>query len=88
MSRYASRPGEGEHTTYAYGRIDASDLKATIAQVLDRRPCAGLAVAVIADGASRGSTAMGSPMSRRRRLSLRTPSFASHRSPRSSPQSR
>ena len=51
MSRYASRPGEGEHTTCASGRIDASDLKATIAQVLDRRPCAGLAVAVIADGA-------------------------------------
>ena len=35
---------------HAYGRIDDLDLKATIAQVLDRWPCAGLAIAVIADG--------------------------------------
>ena len=45
-----TQPDEGEHTTYAPGRIDDRDLKATIAQVLDRWPCAGLAVAVIADG--------------------------------------
>jgi CubicO group peptidase (beta-lactamase class C family) len=35
---------------YAYGRIHDLDLKATIAQVVDRWPCAGLAVAVITDG--------------------------------------
>jgi hypothetical protein len=50
MSRYASRPDEGEPSTYAYGPIDDLQLKATVAQVLDRRPCAGLSVAVIADG--------------------------------------
>jgi CubicO group peptidase (beta-lactamase class C family) len=33
----------------AYGGIDGLDLKATIAQFLDRWPCAGLAVAVIND---------------------------------------
>jgi CubicO group peptidase (beta-lactamase class C family) len=35
---------------HAYGRIDDLDLKATIVQVLDRWPCAGLAIAVRADG--------------------------------------
>ena len=35
----------------AYGRVDDAALTATIAQVLDRWPSAGLAVAVIADGA-------------------------------------
>ena len=44
------QPDDGEHTTYAYGGIDDRGLKATIAQVLDRWPCAGMAVAVITDG--------------------------------------
>src|SRR5215207_9029963 len=38
-------------TRMPYSRIDDLDLEATIAQVLDRWPSAGLAVAVIADGA-------------------------------------
>jgi CubicO group peptidase (beta-lactamase class C family) len=50
MSTSATHPDEGEHTTYANGRIDDRNLKATVAQVLDRWPCAGLAVAVITDG--------------------------------------
>jgi CubicO group peptidase (beta-lactamase class C family) len=50
MSIYPTQPDDGQHTTYAYGRIDDAALKATVAQVLDRWPCAGLAVAVIADG--------------------------------------
>ena len=50
MSTFATHPSEGEHTTYAYSRIDDRKLKATLAQVLDRWPCAGLAVAVITDG--------------------------------------
>ena len=50
MSTSATHPDEGEHTTYAYSRIDDRNMKATLAQVLDRWPCAGLAVAVIADG--------------------------------------
>jgi CubicO group peptidase (beta-lactamase class C family) len=45
-----TRPDEGEHKTHAYGRIDDHDLKATAAQVLNRWPCAGLAVAGIRDG--------------------------------------
>jgi CubicO group peptidase (beta-lactamase class C family) len=44
-----TQPDKDEHTTYAYGGIDDRGLKATIAQVLDRRPCAGMAVAVITD---------------------------------------
>src|SRR5215208_6312664 len=50
MSASQIRPHEGEHSTYAYGGIDDRELKATIAQVLDRWPCAGMAVAVITDG--------------------------------------
>jgi CubicO group peptidase (beta-lactamase class C family) len=49
MSTSATHPDEGEHTTYAYSRIDDRNLKAILAQVLDRWPCAGLAVAVITD---------------------------------------
>jgi hypothetical protein len=36
MSTSATHPDEGEHTTYANGRIDDRNLKATVAQVLDR----------------------------------------------------
>src|SRR5215208_3692648 len=50
MSASQIRPHEGEHSTYAYGGIDDRELKATIAQVLDRWPCAGMAVAVITEG--------------------------------------
>jgi CubicO group peptidase (beta-lactamase class C family) len=49
MSESQIRPHEGEHTTDAYGGIDDRELKATIAQVLDRWPCAGMAVAVITE---------------------------------------
>ena len=49
MSTSATQPDEGEHTTYADSRLDDRNLKATLAQVLDRWPCAGLAVAVITD---------------------------------------
>jgi CubicO group peptidase (beta-lactamase class C family) len=51
MSATTTRLDEGGHTIPAYGRIDDLDLKATVAQVLDRWPSAGLAVAVIRDGA-------------------------------------
>ena len=50
MSGAISRPDESEPSMEAYGRIDDRTLKATTAQVLDRWPCAGLAVAVITDG--------------------------------------
>ena len=50
MSASPTRGDEGEHTTHAYGPIDDVGLKATVAQVLDRWPCAGLAVVVIRDG--------------------------------------
>jgi CubicO group peptidase (beta-lactamase class C family) len=50
MSAYTNGPDEGGHITYTYGRIDDRGLNTTLAQVLDRWPCAGLAVAVIADG--------------------------------------
>jgi hypothetical protein len=50
MSASPNGPNLDENTTHAYGRIDYLDLKATVAQVLDRWPCAGLAVAVIRDG--------------------------------------
>jgi CubicO group peptidase (beta-lactamase class C family) len=50
MSVYPTQPDDRQHTTYAYDRIDDGALKATVAQVLDRWPCAGLAVAVIAGG--------------------------------------
>ena len=50
MSTSATQPDEGEHTRYADSRIDDRNLKATLAQVLDRWPCAGVAVAVITDG--------------------------------------
>src|SRR5215204_4765232 len=47
MGIFPTQPGNGEHTMY--GRIDDRELKATIAQVLDCWPCAGMAVAVITD---------------------------------------
>ena len=50
MSASPTGPNLDENTTHAYGRIDYLDLKATVAQVLDRWPSAGLAVAVIRDG--------------------------------------
>ena len=50
MNPPPARPDDAEHTTHAYGPIDGVDLKVTVAQVLDRWPCAGLAVAVIRDG--------------------------------------
>jgi CubicO group peptidase (beta-lactamase class C family) len=50
MSASPTGTDEGEHTTYAYSRIDDRNLKAILAQVLDRWPCAGLAVAVVTDG--------------------------------------
>jgi CubicO group peptidase (beta-lactamase class C family) len=43
-------PDQAEHPKHGYGWIDDLNLKATIAQVLDRWPCAGLAVAVVAGG--------------------------------------
>jgi hypothetical protein len=36
MSASPTGPNLDEHTTHAYGRIDHLDLKATVAQVLDR----------------------------------------------------
>jgi CubicO group peptidase (beta-lactamase class C family) len=51
MSAPTTRIDEDEHATPAYGRIDDLDLKAKVAQVLDRWPSAGLAVAVVRDGA-------------------------------------
>jgi CubicO group peptidase (beta-lactamase class C family) len=50
MSMSPTGPDQAEHSKHAYGWIDDLSLKATIAQVLDRWPCAGLAVAVVADG--------------------------------------
>ena len=50
MSMSPTGPDQAEHSKHAYGWIDDLNLKATIAQVLDRWPCAGLAVAVVADG--------------------------------------
>jgi CubicO group peptidase (beta-lactamase class C family) len=50
MSASPTQHDEGEQPTQTYGQIDDLDLKATVTQVLDRWPCAGLAVAVIADG--------------------------------------
>jgi CubicO group peptidase (beta-lactamase class C family) len=50
MSVSPTRPDGGERATWAYGPIDDLNLKATLAQVLDHWPCAGLAVAVIRDG--------------------------------------
>jgi CubicO group peptidase (beta-lactamase class C family) len=50
MSGYPMRPDEDKPTTYTYGRIDDLNLEATITQVLDRWPCAGLAVGVVTDG--------------------------------------
>ena len=55
--------------------IDDRGLKATIAQVLDRWPCAGSAVAVITDGGLTWLHGHGSLMSPLRRRSRRTPSF-------------
>ena len=49
MSMPPAQPENGEHTTYPNRRIDDRDLMPTITQVLNRWPCAGLAVAVITD---------------------------------------
>ena len=51
MSASPTRHDEGGQTTPAYGPIDDLDLTGTVAQVLDHWPCAGMAVAVIRDGA-------------------------------------
>jgi CubicO group peptidase (beta-lactamase class C family) len=45
------RHDEDGHRMQTYGPIEDLNLKATVAQVLDYWPCAGLAVAVIRDGA-------------------------------------
>jgi CubicO group peptidase (beta-lactamase class C family) len=50
MSMSPTGPDQAEHSKHGYGWIDDLNLKATIAQVLDRWPCAGLAVAVVAGG--------------------------------------
>jgi CubicO group peptidase (beta-lactamase class C family) len=50
MNPSPTRPDDAERTTHAYGPIDGVNLNLTVAQVLDRWPCAGLAVAVIRDG--------------------------------------
>lgn len=50
MSMSPTGPDQAAHSKHRYGWIDDLNLKATIAQVLDRWPCAGLAVAVVADG--------------------------------------
>jgi CubicO group peptidase (beta-lactamase class C family) len=50
MSASPNGQDQSEHTTRAYGPSDDVALKATVAQVLDRWPCAGLAVAVVRDG--------------------------------------
>ena len=49
VSMPPAQPENGEHTTYPNRRIDDRDLMPTITQVLNRWPCAGLAVAVITD---------------------------------------
>jgi CubicO group peptidase (beta-lactamase class C family) len=50
MSMSPTGPDQAEHSKQGYGWIDDLNLKATIDQVLDRWPCAGLTVAVVADG--------------------------------------
>ena len=50
MSAPPTGQNQGDHTTHAYGPIDDLGLETTVAQVLDRWPSAGLAVAVIRDG--------------------------------------
>ena len=50
MDASPSRHEEGESVTDSYGPIDDPDLKATVTQILDCWPCAGLAVGVIAGG--------------------------------------
>jgi CubicO group peptidase (beta-lactamase class C family) len=50
MDASTIRHEEGESATDSYGPIDDLDLKATVTQILDRWPCAGLAVGVIAGG--------------------------------------
>ena len=50
MDASPSRHEEGESATDSYGPIDDPDLKATVTQILDCWPCAGLAVGVIAGG--------------------------------------
>jgi CubicO group peptidase (beta-lactamase class C family) len=51
MSAFPTRPDDRQHTTHAYDPIDDRVLKATMDQLLDHWPCAGLAVAVIRNGA-------------------------------------
>jgi CubicO group peptidase (beta-lactamase class C family) len=50
MDASTIRHEEGESAIHSYGSIDDLDLKATVTQILDRWPCAGLAVGVIAGG--------------------------------------
>ena len=50
MSMSPTGPDQAEQSKQGYGWIEDLSLKATIAQVLDRWPCAGLTVAVVADG--------------------------------------
>jgi CubicO group peptidase (beta-lactamase class C family) len=72
---------------YAYGRIDDLDLKATIVQVLDRWPCAGLAVAVITDGGIAWFRGHGFADAAAKTPVTETRYFASDRLPRPSLQS-
>jgi CubicO group peptidase (beta-lactamase class C family) len=51
MSASPVRHDEDGRRMHTYGPIDELTLKATVAQVLDHWPCAGLAIAVIRDGA-------------------------------------
>ena len=50
MDASPTRPREGEFATHSFGPIDDLDLKTSVTQILNRWPCAGLAVGVIADG--------------------------------------
>ena len=88
MSTSPTGPDQAEHTKHGYGWIEDLNLKAMIAQVLDRWPCAGLAVAVVADGNIVWFHGHGWPMLRRRRRSPKTRSFASDRLPKPSLQLR
>jgi CubicO group peptidase (beta-lactamase class C family) len=50
VSASPTRHDEGGPATHAYGPVDDLNLKAIVTQLLDRWPCAGLAVAVIRNG--------------------------------------
>ena len=49
MDAWPIRPEESGSATHSYRPIDDLDLTATVTQILDRWPCAGLAVGVITD---------------------------------------